>query len=131
MEFYEQLFDEFKLYFPWLTDNVDSWTSNGPNTILIKMFDGKEIEYNHNFKSIKNVVDYNGTEDDWRREFSNKLIEKMADKGFDQSYLSELSGVSQVSISKYINRKAMPSGFVIDRLAEALECSVSDLIDFR
>lgn len=70
------------------------------------------------------------TEDIWKREFASRLVMKMVEGGFDQSDLAKASGVSQQSISNYIHRKSIPNGHIIDKLARALRCQISDLIDF-
>ena len=54
----------------------------------------------------------------------------MADKGCDQTYLSEISNISQQSISNYLNKKAIPNCYTASKLAKALGCTVSELIDF-
>lgn len=126
----DTIFDRFEMYYPSIAAQAASFKKKSNYVIFIKLYDGSVIEYNDLMNSFRTVVPYDGSEESWKREFAHRLVELMVDKGFDQSYLSEVSGVSQQSISNYIHRKTMPTGFVIDKLARALGCDVSELTDF-
>lgn len=124
------IFDRFEMYYPSIAEQAVSCKQKSSYVIFITLHDGSVIEYNDLMNSFRTVVPYDGSEESWKREFAHRLVELMVDNGFDQSYLSEASGVSQQSISNYIHRKTMPTGFVIDKLARALHCEVSDLTEF-
>lgn len=124
------IFDKFKLYFPIMAEHVSSWEPNGTNTITLYMDDNTKMEYDYWLNAVRTVLEYDGSEDTWKREFSARLVSRMAALGFDQSLLSERSGVSQVSISKYIHKQAIPSSYITGKLAKALGCSVSYLLGF-
>ena len=124
------IFDRFKMYYPSIAEQAVSYKQKSSYVIFVTLHDGSVIEYNDLMNSFRTVVPYDGSEESWKREFAHRLVELMVDNGFDQSYLSEASGVSQQSISNYIHRKTMPTGFVIDKLARALHCEVSDLTEF-
>ena len=127
---YDEIYMNFKAYYPFLDEEVSSWSPNGLNSIIAELLDGTIIEYNDALRSFRTVRKFDGTEDSWKREFASKLIKMMANKGCDQTYLSEISGVSQVSISKYLNKKAIPNCYTVFKLSKALGCNVSDLMDF-
>ena len=127
---YDTIYQNFKTYYPFLDEEVSSWSPNGINSIIAELLDGTVIEYNDALRSFRTVRKFDGTEESWRREFASKLIKMMANKGCDQTYLSEISGVSQVSISNYLNKKAIPNCYTASKLAKALGCTVSELIDF-
>lgn len=126
----DTIFDRFKMYYPSIAEQAVSYKQKSIYVIFVTLHDGSVIEYNDLMNSFRTVVPYDGSEESWKREFAHRLVEQMVDNGFDQSYLSEASGVSQQSISNYIHRKTMPTGFVIDKLARALHCEVSDLTEF-
>ena len=127
---YDAIYQNFKTYYPFLDSEVRSWSPNGINSIIAELLDGTVIEYNDALRSFRTVRKFDGTEESWKREFASKLIKMMANKGCDQTYLSEISGVSQVSISNYLNKKAIPNCYTASKLAKALGCTVSELIDF-
>lgn len=126
----DTIFDRFKMYYPSIAEQAVSYKQKSIYVIFVTLHDGSVIEYNDLMNSFRTVVPYDESEESWKREFAHRLVELMVDNGFDQSYLSEASGVSQQSISNYIHRKTMPTGFVIDKLARALHCEVSDLTEF-
>lgn len=64
------------------------------------------------------------SETEWRTEFSQMLQLTMLNQRLTQQKLSILSGVSQSSISRYINGKSTPSIFDLHRIAKAIGCSV-------
>ena len=129
-DIYDEIYTNFKTYYPFLDEEVSSWSPNGLNSIIAELFDGTIIEYNDALRSFRTVRKFDETEESWKREFASKLIKMMANKGCDQTYLSEISGVSQVSISNYLNKKAIPNCYTVFKLSKALGCNVSDLMDF-
>jgi len=60
-------------------------------------------------------------------DFAEKLAAMMGD--LSQSELARRSGVSQMNISKYINRLHRPSFDHVQALAAALGCTCLDLCD--
>jgi len=129
-EYYDLVLHTFKMFFPAHADDMESWTPRGDHGIRVKLNDGSEWDYNYRMNTIRIVKEYDGSEDSWKREFTNRLIDQMALRGFDQTRLSEASGISHASISGYIHRKKIPTAFAIDKLARALGCDVSDLVGF-
>lgn len=127
---YDAIYQNFKTYYPFLGSAVVSWSPDGPNSIIAELSDGSILEYNDRLRSFRTVREFDGTEESWKREFSSKLIKMMADKGCDQTYLSEISNISQQSISNYINKKAIPNCYTVFKLSQALGCTVLELIDF-
>ena len=122
--------EKFKMYYPTMAEQAVSYKAKGPNIIFVTLEDGSVIEYNDVLTSFRTVHPYDGSEESWKREFAHRLVEKMVDRGFDQIYLSEISGVSHQSISNYIHRKTIPTAYAVDKLARALRCDVSDLTGF-
>lgn len=126
----DMIFDRFEMYYPSIAKQAVSWEQKSNYVIFVTLSDGSIVEYNDLMNSFRTVVPYDGSEESWKREFAHRLVELMVDKGFDQSYLSEASGVSQQSISNYIHRKAIPTAYAVDKIARALGCDVSELTEF-
>ena len=127
---YDAIYQNFKTYYPFLGSAVVSWSPDGPNSIIAELSDGSILEYNDRLRSFRTVREFDGTEQSWKREFSSKLSKMMADKGSDQTYLSEISNISQQSISNYLHTKAIPNCYTVFKLSQALGCTVSELIEF-
>lgn len=67
---------------------------------------------------------------EWLDIFSENLVSILQDTDITQRGLSEMSGLSEASISNYIHKKRMPNIKAVVNLAYALNCSMDDLIDF-
>ena len=65
---------------------------------------------------------------EWLDKFGDYLKNIMVERGHTQESLSREAGLTQGTISKYINKKRIPSLKAIINLSYALGCSVDDLI---
>jgi transcriptional regulator with XRE-family HTH domain len=64
-----------------------------------------------------------------RSALSYNLIELMDRKGFSQKTLAEYTGLGKGTIYNYINKKATPSLTALRKIAYALGCTVSELVE--
>jgi DNA-binding Xre family transcriptional regulator len=105
----------------------------GHNELVIRLDDLQYIRFNWELNSIQLVqpanFEQNDNDESWKRNFAERLFRRMRVMHITQEELAKLTGISQVTISKYVNAKAMPNGINLSRLARVLECSVSELID--
>lgn len=60
--------------------------------------------------------------------FSDNLRDLMIEVGITQSELIEESGISKGTISKYLNKKCLPTVKNLLNLCYVLNCDVDDLI---
>ena len=132
---YLEIFNEFEIILPSLSRHCVDYCPSGRNEITIKLDDGSKIAYDHVTKTFRNLplfTDENRYSDEniWRKEFGIRLNNAIRNRGITKSKLSELSGISKVMISKYINGKSSPSVFNLNKMAYILECSPSELTDF-
>ena len=128
---YTKIFEDFKEECPSLVSKVDHWDAEGTNSIRVYFKDGTVNIYNYILKGLMPVHQNDGTEEDWRRDFRDKLVEKMADCDYTQQELAYATGISQTMIGRYLNKQSMPSGYVVAKLAKALHCSPDELIWFE
>lgn len=131
--YWEPVFNEFVDRFPKLASDMVDWYPSAQMEITIKLADGRKYAYDWMVKSTTLIHDPENiteeiSEKEWRIIFSNNLIRKMRNFGISQDELSHRTGISQVTISKYINCKATPSTYNIRKIAKALRCSVGELI---
>ena len=128
---YIKIFEDFKEECPSLVSKVDHWDAEGANSIRVYFKNGTVNIYNYILKGLRTVHQNDGTEEDWRRDFRDKLVEKMADCDYTQEELAYATGISQTMIGRYLNKQSMPSGYVVAKLAKALHCSPDELIWFE
>ena len=67
---------------------------------------------------------------EWCDIFSDNLRELMSEHGYNQAQLSEETGITQSTISGYLNKKIIPSATAVVNIAYVLDCAVEELIDF-
>lgn len=128
---YNFIYEEFQLMFPSIADHAVSWEPINEIEIRIYLDDGMEMCYDHLSKCARRVIYHEEDDIDekvWRREFARNIDRRMRQLGINQMILSERSGISQITISKYMNCSATPSTYNTRRLARALECDYNDLI---
>ena len=133
--FYEDKFEEFKQYHPYMVERVRSVRPRGEAGIRVTLDDGAQYDFGGAENGVRRVVDYapdilnDITDERCRSSFAYRLTELMAVRGFNQNSLAERSGVSKGAINNYLNKKATPSFTAARRIAYAIGCSVSELID--
>lgn len=70
------------------------------------------------------------TEQEWLSIFSDNLVDILDDAKITQQDLSEMTGLSRTTISRYINKKQLPGPKAIINIAEALDCDYEELLWF-
>lgn len=135
MSWLESLLEQFKLFCRQSADDVIDYRELSNSELLVYLKNGNRIVYNHMRGTSRYIRPIDPkekplTEEEWRFEFSWRLRELMFAQCLTQTELSTRSGVSQVAISTYLNRKSTPSSYSVERLALALWCSPKDLTDF-
>lgn len=84
------------------------------------------------FDSFRNIIFFDLykndelTEDEEKREFTKNLKKLLDRKHMTQEELAHNLGVSQVTISNYINGKRIPDSITLKKIARALGCSTDD-----
>lgn len=68
------------------------------------------------------------SDEQWTQEFTTRLRRKMNSEGVNQRQLSQRTGLSEASISKYISGERTPKGPTLTKLAKALNASLYELI---
>lgn len=130
------LLDNFKLYYPMITDEAVEFYDSGTLRVVAVLEDGSRYEYDELYSSIRrlNKIDECGYEelDDelWKNQFSINLRRTSALRGISQEELSELTGISKVSICHYATGQKVPSAWNLRKIAKALQCRTDDLIGF-
>lgn len=103
--------------------------------LLIQTQDGKTYLYNSSNNcsapkpiTIRSVKDL--TDEEWRKEFAQRLKSKMINAGVGLEDLSYITGISEYTIDRYMNGETMPSMINVQKIAIALRCTPNDLTKF-
>lgn len=133
---YESILRSYESWFPSLHRRTVECRPSGRYSLLVTLNDGTRMEYNSFDNTIRNVTSYYSKdpididEDMWRKEFGRKLRRAITEKGINQERLSETMGISRQMLSRYIRGTSTPSGYVLTRLSEVLDCDVRELTKF-
>ena len=131
---YSDIISEFKRTNPGMADNIADHYPSGWFEAVIKLVSGAAFRYDYFTKTLtpiryRSAGEPVSSEIDWRRHFAARLRRRMIIRGITQAELAELSGIPYSSINKYMNGRATPSGYNIDRLCYALQCPASELVN--
>lgn len=126
----DQMFENCKMYYPFLEEGVTSYTDEHQpyGCLLIKYEDGTAVVYDdidRAFRRLRYKPD-EMTEEQFRADMGRRLRDIMRAKGISQDLLSAATGISQPMISNYVRGKATPSAYALDIIAKALNCSMDD-----
>ena len=136
-ELLEKIIRDYEIWYPTFFKHSVEFTMNGTHSVLVDLDDGSKIEYNSYDNTIRDITHLynreNGValdEEVWRKEFGHQLRRAIVDRGITQEQLSEMTGISRQMLSRYIKGTSTPSGYILSRLSEALDCDVRRLTRF-
>ena len=124
----DRIYKNFQMYFPSIAADVIEYFYKPPSEIILKTKDGRVRLFNDSSKILYPLPSdpNNLTEEECKQEFGRSLYAVMFRKGMTQDQLAEKTGIAQPSLSRYMSGKVMPSFYIVDKLAKALNCSVDD-----
>lgn len=70
------------------------------------------------------------SEAEWLNIFGDNLRDILAEQWMSQEELAEATGISEGTISKYVNKKLMPSMCSLIKMSRALSMTLDELMDF-
>lgn len=108
-------------------DRIAAHKSLDSMNILVKLDDGSHHIYNEERHNLRPLPDLNNMSDEeYLCELGRTLERMMYYKGISQFEMSERTGISQTTISRYIAGKISPSYYNLDKIARVLNCSMED-----
>lgn len=125
----DRIYDNLRFYFSYVADNLVECERASDTELVIKLKDGSSVLYDDSNKTIRNLPRNSKwmTEIECRKEFGMRLRKILLMNKMNQKDLSELTGISQVLLSKYITGKITPSFYNVDKICKALGCSTEEL----
>ena len=127
---YEKESGYFKSYYPTYYEMLSEFKKIDTDLMRVKLSDGRIGYFNTLSYELRFVYAPGFTyERAWHYAFKVLLNHRMNRKYMSQSELSNITGISQGSISGYLSGKKMPSTITIARLAKALGVNPSYFTD--
>lgn len=122
-------FENLEMYFSNISSKLEEYEIEGPILTGVTN-DGRKVMYN-SFTNDLRIIPYdpeNMTDEEYRSEFGFRLRNLMTREGINQTELAARTGVSQTTISGYLNAKKMPSYGSAAKIARVLNCSLDDFV---
>lgn len=130
----EMLLEDFEKRCPWMYKKLDGYYYDENRCYEIRLYlnDGHKYIYNNldkiphpivEFKSIKELNDIQ-----FLKGFSDKVHGQLRKNRMIQYELAKAAGISERTLSRYFTYRSMPSIDTVYRIAEALNCTVNDLM---
>lgn len=134
-EMWDSVFKELERWAPNVYDNAVDWYPSGRFEITIKTNDEQKYIFDWINKQIYLIVTEKNekplsVEEEWRIDFGRNLRKRMWYSGVSLEELSKLTGISQNSLSMYLNGKRTPSTYNLSVIARVLECGTEELVYF-
>lgn len=133
---WKMIYDEFKNAYPSKRKEAIHYEPFGVSEILIFMKDGSKYVYNQQYHRLRCVQEARIipepkpiSDEEWLNEFSKKLRKAMKSRHINQRELSELTGISRQAINRYLNCEREPGITTVRKIANALDCKLSDLLE--
>lgn len=144
---YENIFEEYKLRYLFESDRISKWYPYTNDSIIVLFENGAAAYYDNIYKtytykkSLEELEEFltlsrdsydneDNYKKDWYLRFGANLHLRMIKAGLNQIMLADRTGISQASITYYLNGSKTPTIYNTQKIAEALGCTVNDLIDF-
>ena len=122
------IYRNFELRYPYLAESAVEAEELEMMQLLVTLDDGTRVLYDDIDGTCELLREV--TEEVWRYRFGKRLFRKMSFAGLTRTELAEKSGISYISIVNYINGKRVPSVYQFEKLAQALGCTIDDLLNF-
>lgn len=136
IDYWESMFEYYANVYPQYAERTINWFPSGQMEITVRLDDrtfwvfdmiGPTLKPLGN-KELNPESENSISEEEYRIRFSRNLRVKMLHSAMSQEVLAKLSGISHVTICKYVNAKATPSMYNLERIARALQCSPTELL---
>lgn len=121
--------NHFKKLYRRLYERMVDYEILTDHDILITLNDGNKVLYDDFDKTYRmlqfDICDL--SEESYGIEFGKRLSNIMYRKGITQYDLACLTGISQASISGYINGKRIPNSYIRNKIILAVRCSADEI----
>lgn len=127
----EELFEDYQRYFN--SDDVVSYWQESRFELNVQVEDGTIYRYNGIEHWIRKVlpgaaVRMAQDEDYFRLIFGLNLERMMQERGVTRYALADMADVSYPSLTQYINHNMTPTIHTVFKIANALECDISEFV---
>jgi DNA-binding Xre family transcriptional regulator len=125
----DQIFERFNRDYTETAKNVVNYYMDGRYTLALVLNTGRTIlwdAFDRTFRPLQNDLD-EMSDEQYRKEIGRRISKVMFRKSITQEKLSDMTGIAQQQLSRYISGKTMPNLRVLDKITRALRMSLDEL----
>lgn len=114
-------------------EDITSQRKISDSEYIFIMNDGKKYLYETIGDIVKQIGCFNTdyvNDELWKKEFSRRVKKMAFRKGYYIKDLAVKLGISENTMSRYMNGKTIPNAFMVKKLSEILGCSIDYLTNF-
>jgi ribosome-binding protein aMBF1 (putative translation factor) len=128
---YEQMLNNFELYYPEHYKKAVDWWASGRMSITVKLEDGDMYEYDRVDNSLRRLRTKDIEEDETllSKELGANLRKTVPLTGMTQKELADKLGITTAMLSRYIHGVSTPSATKLHRIAKIVGCTMDELFD--
>lgn len=136
IDYWKTMFEYYASVYPQYAARTIHWFPSGQMEITVRLDNGTFWIFDMIGPTLKPLGDRDLnpdaeediSEEEYRIRLSRNLRIKMHHTAVSQDVLARRSGISTVMINRYMNAKATPSMYNLERIARALQCSPTELL---
>lgn len=136
IDYWETMFEYYANVYPQYAARTINWFPSGQMEITVRLDNRTFWIFDMIGPTLKPLGDRDLnpdaeddiSEEEYRIRLSRNLRKKMIHTAVSQDVLARRSGISAVMINRYMNAKATPSMYNLERIARALQCSPTELL---
>lgn len=128
---YDQILDQFKMYYPSHYDRAIDWWASGYVSITVKLEDGDMYEFDQMRSTLRRVrpSDVDVDDETMAKEIGENLKKYIYLSNTTQQEIASKLGITNAMLSRYIHGTSMPNAGRAYRLAKILGCTIDELFD--
>ena len=114
-------------------EDITSQRKISDSEYIFILNDGKKYLYETIGDIVKQIGCFNTdyvNDELWKKEFSRRVKKMAFRKGYYIKDLAVKLGISENTMSRYMNGKTIPNAFMVKKLSEILGCSIDYLTNF-
>lgn len=121
------------IYSGYGNDDVESWRMVGPKTVEYSLYNGSKFLYTYpenSFRYLSESTTEEGDVDEERlkEKLGNNIRSVLSEKGLTQGVLARETGISPMSINKYLNGVTAPGFISLYKIAKFLGRTIDELV---
>lgn len=128
-KYWEPVYEYFKQDYPLIADDAIDWYPSAQFEITVKMKDKSRYSYHMLLHKITKISERKEglMEEEWKVKFSENLKRIMKNRMMLQDELTEITGITQGMLSRYIGGRSIPNMYNARKIADGLQCSIEEL----